>query len=49
MDTKLRDYQLDIYNKIKKEFQGGSKGIVAVLPCRSFWKILYNETNCDRC
>lgn len=49
MDTKLRDYQEQIYNKIKKAFQGGSKGIVAVLPCRLFWKILYNETNFYRC
>lgn len=30
----LRNYQIDIYNKIKKAFKGGSKGVVAVLPCR---------------
>ena len=37
MDFELRDYQLNIYNKIKNAFKGGSKGVVAVLPCRSLW------------
>ena len=35
MELRLRDYQEDIYNKIKKAFIDKSKGVVAVLPCRS--------------
>ena len=31
----LRDYQQDIYEKIKIEFKKGHKGVCAVLPCRS--------------
>lgn len=34
-EVSLRDYQLNMYNKIKDAFRGGSKGVVAVLPCRS--------------
>ena len=34
-EFQLRDYQINIYNKIKNAFREGSKGIVAVLPCRS--------------
>lgn len=34
-EFQLRDYQIDIYNKIKNAFKDGSRGIVAVLPCRS--------------
>lgn len=35
MKIELRDYQEDIYNKIRKEFANGANGVVAVLPCRS--------------
>lgn len=34
MNIQLRDYQQEIYNKIKQAFKDGSKGVVAVLPCR---------------
>ena len=33
-EFQLRDYQMDIYNKIREAFKGGSKGVVAILPCR---------------
>lgn len=35
MNLELRDYQIDIYNKIKKAFRDGYKNPLAVLPCRS--------------
>ena len=35
MSLELRDYQIDMYNKIKNAFKKKSKGVVAVLPCRS--------------
>lgn len=35
MEILLRDYQEDIYNKIKQCFREGAKGVCAVLPCRS--------------
>ena len=35
MNLELRDYQIDIYNKIKKAFKDGYKNPLAVLPCRS--------------
>jgi superfamily II DNA or RNA helicase len=35
MKIELRDYQEDIYNKIRKEFANGANGVAAVLPCRS--------------
>lgn len=35
MKLKLRDYQEDIYNKIRKAFKDGYKNPLAVLPCRS--------------
>lgn len=41
MKIELRDYQMDIYNKIRKSFSEGAKGVVAVLPCRSR-QIVYN-------
>lgn len=41
MKIELRDYQEDIYNKIRKEFAKGAKGVAAVLPCRSR-QIVYN-------
>ena len=31
----LRDYQLDVYNKIKNEFRKGRQGVGACLACRS--------------
>lgn len=31
----LRDYQQDMYDKIRMAFANGSKGVCAVLPCRS--------------
>lgn len=34
MEVKLRDYQQDIYLKIKKAFISGHKGVCAILPCR---------------
>lgn len=35
MKIELRDYQMDIYNKIRKAFSEGANGVAAVLPCRS--------------
>ena len=35
MSLELRDYQQDIYDKIKKAFRDGYKNPLAVLPCRS--------------
>ena len=35
MKIELRDYQVDIYNKIRKAFSEGANGVAAVLPCRS--------------
>lgn len=34
-EIQLRDYQIDIYNKIKNEFRKGRKGVGACLACRS--------------
>ena len=41
MEIELRDYQMDIYNKIRKAFSEGANGVAAVLPCRSR-QIVYN-------
>lgn len=30
----LRDYQQDMYDKIRTAFANGSNGVCAVLPCR---------------
>ena len=35
MEIKLRDYQENVYNRIKEKFRQGSKGVCVVLPCRS--------------
>lgn len=35
MEIKLRDYQEDLYNKIRNEFAKGHKGVCCELPCRS--------------
>lgn len=35
MKIELRDYQDDVYKRIRNEFKQGSKGVCAVLPCRS--------------
>lgn len=35
MEIVLRDYQEDVYNKIKVAFMNGAKGVCCVLPCRS--------------
>lgn len=35
MKLELRDYQEDVYNKIKQAFKNGYKNPLAVLPCRS--------------
>ena len=34
METKLRDYQQEIYNKTKQAFRNGYKNPLIVLPCR---------------
>lgn len=34
MEVELRDYQSEVYDRIKKSFLKGSKGVCAVLPCR---------------
>lgn len=34
MEVELRDYQKNIYIKIRQAFINGSKGVCAVLPCR---------------
>lgn len=34
-EIQLRDYQLDIYNKIKEEFRKGKNGVGACLACRA--------------
>lgn len=43
----LRDYQVDIYNKIKKAFKTGSRGVVAVLPCRSGKSYIMKQISVD--
>ena len=35
METALRDYQIDIFNKATEAFRSGGKGVCCVLPCRS--------------
>lgn len=35
IEIQLRDYQLDVYNKIKDEFREGKKGVGACLACRA--------------
>lgn len=35
METALRDYQIDIFNKATDAFRNGGKGVCCVLPCRS--------------
>lgn len=35
MDFCLRDYQLNVYNKIKDEFRKGRKGVGVCLACRA--------------
>lgn len=35
MEIKLRDYQEDLYNKIRNEFAKGHKGVCCELPCRA--------------
>ena len=34
MEVKLRDYQQEVYVKIKQSFIKGNKGVCVVLPCR---------------
>lgn len=34
-EIQLRDYQMEVYNKIKNEFRKGRKGVGACLACRS--------------
>ena len=48
MSIVLRDYQEDIYNKIKIAFKNGSKGVLGCLPCRSR-KVIYNGCNSRIC
>lgn len=40
----LRDYQENLYNKIRLAFKNGAKGVLGVLPCRSRQK-LHNGKN----
>ena len=35
MEIVLRDYQQDLYNKVKNAFRNGAKGVCCVLPCRA--------------
>ena len=39
----LRDYQIDIYNKIKNEFRKGRKGVGACLACRSGKSFIFTK------
>jgi len=34
MELQLRDYQQDMYDKIKQAFREGHRGVCSVLPCR---------------
>lgn len=45
----LRDYQQDIYDKIRIEFRKGHKGVCAVLPCRSGKSYLFAKISEDAC
>lgn len=47
MSIDLRDYQLDIYNKIKKAFKNGSKGVIGVLPCRAGKSYIMKQISID--
>lgn len=44
MKIKLRDYQEELYYKIRQAFKQGYNGPLCVLPCRSR-KIIYNGSN----
>lgn len=37
----LRDYQQEVYDKLKEELKKGYKGVCVVLPCRSREVICY--------
>ena len=49
IDIKLRDYQERIYNDIKRAFINGSKGVCAVLPCRSGKSYVFAKISQDAC
>lgn len=42
-ELQLRDYQIDIYNKIKNEFRKGRKGVGACLACRSGKSFIFTK------
>ncbi|MGN1327558.1 MAG: DEAD/DEAH box helicase [Clostridia bacterium] len=49
MKIELRDYQEEIYRKIKEAFIKGSKGVCAVLPCRSGKSYVFAKISQDAC
>ena len=49
IDIKLRDYQEKVYNDIKRAFINGSKGVCAVLPCRSGKSYVFAKISQDAC
>lgn len=49
IEIKLRDYQEKIYNDIKRAFINGSKGVCAVLPCRSGKSYVFAKISQDAC
>ena len=49
IEIKLRDYQEKVYNDIKRAFINGSKGVCAVLPCRSGKSYVFAKISQDAC
>lgn len=49
MEINLRDYQKNVYDKIKMEFKKGSKGVCCVLPCRSGKSYVFAKITQDAC
>ena len=42
-EFQLRDYQMDVYNKIKDDFKKGRKGVGACLSCRSGKSFIFGK------
>ena len=49
IEINLRDYQENIYTKIRKAFIEGAKGVCAVLPCRSGKSYIMAKISQDAC
>lgn len=47
-EIQLRDYQMEVYNKIKDEFRKGRQGVGACLACRAGKSYIFRK-NCTRC